>query len=232
MNPITKALPLLTIAILLFSGCQKRTAVSAPEPFAAADAEYVLAVVLDMSGSFAEEMVSDDARAYHFFMALTEKFFRQRIGANDRILITQLSANDRTLLWEGSPGAIKRRFPDSKAFARFLSENSDPGGSRVYSALADTLQYVSSRPGVTDNTVVLTVVLSDLVNYTDGDEDDERARLHDSLKRYREKGGHLALYYVDQTVQPEWNQILTDAGFPARLWGKIVEDPALPEFDY
>lgn len=222
---------LLATLGMLLGGCQPRTASTAAQPYRETEYEYVLAVVLDMSGSFEPYMQADDASAYRFFQRVTEKYFRQRMGSDDRILLTQLSSGDRPLLWDGQPGGLKRRFPDSKAFADFLKTTSPGNGSNVYASVADTLNYLTRRPGITENTTVLTVVLSDLLD-NDPNADAAKAELQDALRRYHDRNGYIGFYWVDQTKVQEWDQLLDDAGYPSRVWMDIVDDPELPDFEY
>lgn len=221
---------LLVATAVLLPGCEQRSTNQASEPFEYDEYDYVLAVVLDLSGSFEPYMQADNPYAYRFFARLADKFFRQRMGYNDRILLTQLSTGDRPLLWEGPPDALRRRFPDADAFAQFLQTKARPGGSHAYAAVADTLSYLTTRPGINKNTTVLTVVLSDLMD-NDPDADEAKRRLLDSLRSYSDRGGHIGLYWVDQTAVDEWSRLLVDTGLPPRVWIDIIDDPELPDFD-
>src|SRR5207247_699063 len=107
--------------------------------------------VLDTSGSFLPKMFREwggGGRGYKFFMKACEQYFHNRMGDHDRILISQLSANNRTLLWEGAPIALRKRFGSAAALEKFILENSESNGSRVHAALADTFDYISGLPGV------------------------------------------------------------------------------------
>lgn len=222
---------LSTLACLSIA-CEQRESTTAPAPFAGADHEYVLAFVLDMSGSFAERMQEDDGRAYQFFQQVAERFFMNRIGANDRVVIAQLSADERTLLWEGTPGSLMQRFPGPTEFSEFLLTHSHPGGSHVYSAMAETLDYLMAMPGVSPtDTRVLTVVLSDMRSEGE-DEQEGRSEVLASLKEYGKLNGALGLYWVGQERLLEWQQLLTESGVQHfHIESEIVDSPLLPEFE-
>lgn len=231
MKDVYCYLTVLVILVAAFSGCQKRSAGSAaPPPFRDDKVEYVLTFVLDLSKKYSQHM-GEDARSYNFFQKVSEKFFRQRMGEDDRILISQMSGRERALIWEGKPTSMRRHFPTSLAFNQFLERKSDPSGARVYAALADTFEYLAKRHDVDTETMMLTVILSDMIDISDGNTEEDRARMIDSLRNYRVAGGQLVLYWVDPSKVDEWDEILDEAGFPPRIWMDFVEDPEIPEFE-
>jgi len=218
--------------ILASQGSCERACMDEVPPFVAPKYDYVLAIVLDTSGSFARNMQSGRARAYRFFMRATDDFFRDRMGSDDRIVIAQLSAEQKTLLWEGQPLSLKRRFPDSEAFRSFLMENSNPSGSRVYSATADTLNYVMDMAGIVDgHTQVLVLVLSDMESNLE-DLVDSRERVRSALKRFSRFKGGIGFYWVSQTRVPEWRGYGKEAGIQNFVVeSEIVEEPELPRYE-
>lgn len=222
----------VTAVVLLSTGClQPRDATTTPPPFRELEYDYVLAVVLDCSGSFDQYMTSDRPEAFRFFARLSENFFRQRMGSSDRILLAQLSTGDRPLLWDGEPGGLRRRFPTPEAFASFLQAKSTKNGSHVYAGVASTLDYLVKRPGITENTTILTVVLSDMLD-NDPNAVESKAELEDALRRYHNRNGHIGFYWVDQVAFDDVDQLLDNAGYPPRVWMGIVDDPEIPDFEY
>ena len=224
---------LLACSVLANSGCEKRdaSAATAPPPFKKQEYEYVMAVVIDMSPSFQQHLQSDEARAFQFFMRLSQKYFQQRSGSNDRILLTQLSGGRKTCLWDGRPGDIRKKFPTAQAFAQFLKRHASQGGSHVFAAVDDTLSYLSRRPGITPRTTLLTVILSDLID-NDPNADESKQRLIDSLTAYQQRGGHIGCYWVADEMTATWSDILERSGYDNHVWSEIIDDPDLPEFDY
>ncbi len=232
MTPKTLPVSVVTAVALLSTGClQPRDTTTAPTPFRELEYDYVLAVVLDCSGSFDQYLTSDNPDAFRFFGRLSEKFFRQRMGSSDRILLTQLSTGNRPLLWDGEPGGLRKRFPAPEAFASFLQAKSTKNGSHVYAAVASTLDYLVKRPGITENTTILTVVLSDMCD-NDPNAAESKAELEDALRRYHDRNGYIGFYWVDQIAFDDVDQLLNDAGYPPRVWMGIVEDPEIPDFEY
>lgn len=222
---------MICVTVLQLS-CQKREITTAPPPFTDETYDYMLAVVLDMSGSFADKMQANNPIAYRFFMRVSENFFVERMGSDDQIVIAQLSADENTLLWQGKPSSLKKRFPTPEAFSQFLLENSSPSGSRVYSATADTLDYIMDMPGIGEHTRLLTIVLSDMSNEVPEDSREAKARLAQSLQQFSQLNGAIGLYWVDQQFIPEWKQHFRDAGIEHyRIECAIVDDPELPHFD-
>ncbi len=67
------------IALLLFGvavmcGCERRAETPAEAIFAQDDCEYVVAVLVDLSPSFAPKM-AEDGQAYEFLLGVMEKVF-------------------------------------------------------------------------------------------------------------------------------------------------------------
>jgi hypothetical protein len=185
-----------------------------------------------MSGSYSEQMRTDSGKAYRFLMRVVDAFFRDRIGSNDRIVITQISSVDRAMLWDGSPRALREEFPSPDAFRDFLLAHSNPNGSRVHDSIADALDYMMDRPGVAQKTTKSAViVLSDMQeNFPEPER--SMARLTQALASYGRLGGVVGLYWVDQTLVPGWRKRLQSAGL--RSWvveSDIVASPTLPNFE-
>jgi hypothetical protein len=151
------------------------------------------------------------------------------MGPRDRILISQLSANNRTLLWEGSPLSMRRQFGSSAALQQFIAEGSDPAGSRVYAALADSLDYIHQLPGVKEGkTTVCVLVLSDLMD-TSPTADADRQRMLDAFAQFAQIKACMGLYWVDQLFTNEFRQYLNDAGIKTYVVeSDVVNDPVLP----
>lgn len=226
-------LSLLGFCCLLLSvvcGCAPRRQVEAT-PLRNDESEYVLAILLDLSGSFAH-LMAEDGKAYDFALIVMDRYFRDRIGTNDKMIIAQVSGTDRALLWEGTPLDLRREFPSADAFRDFLLSKADPGGSLVHEGLARTVEYVTSDPQVASGKAKSAIfVLSDMLdNGPDGRESQERAAR--ALAAYSQKGGVVGLYYVDQSLVAQWRQILRDAKIPDYcVECEIVGKPPLPSFE-
>jgi hypothetical protein len=216
--------------LLLFAGCEPvgERQYSPIQPRKRGD---MLVLVMDTSGSMAEKMFQGDAPAYNFSLRACEKFFRDRMGPDDRIVISQLSANNRPLLWEGSPRSLKRRFKDAKALQEHIAKHSDPCGSRAYAAIADTLDYVCNLPATCDaDSRVCILVLSDMLDNSPT-QDEDRRRMVDALQRITQRNCGIGFYWVDQSQLSECRQCLVDAGIPEPVIEcRIVDDPELPDF--
>ncbi len=214
-------------------GCEGRRGPGDRSPLPQEDAEFLLAIVLDLSGSFHETM-QKGGKGYRFVLGLTEKFFKDRIGSNDRVVIVQLSGTVKSLLWDGTPKQLKKEFKTAEAFNDFLRSKADPGGSRVHDTIADTLDYVLDDPGVAEGkTRPAVFVLSDMEDNF-GDPEGSKQRVIDSLRRYGKQGGVIGLYWVSTFLVPEWRKNFRDAGIRSGRWvviPDITSDPQLPEFE-
>ena len=215
---------------LLVVGCAKRQERTA-SAFEERDCEYVLAVVIDLSGSFAE-LMADDGKAHDFLLYVLDRYFRDRIGSNDRVLIAQISANGQTLLWEGTPTQLRREFPTPDRFRDFLLAKASPGGSLVHEALADTLEYVMADPSVAAGLAKPAIfVLSDMLD--NGHKSPQlKNRVLTDLAKYGQLGGVVGLYFVDERRLFAWRRILQEAGMrECVVESGIVSRPTLPSFE-
>jgi len=213
---------------LIASGCVESQKIDQSAHFEHRELDACLAVVVDMSGSFSTTL---EERGFRLFMQLSEHYFTESMGSNSKLVICQLSGNEQVVLFEGQPDDLRNRFQSPEEFVEFLKEKSDPGSSRVFDATRRSVDYVSSISGVTENTRLLTVILSDM-------QDSEynpssRQELMTSLTSYREQGGGLALYFVDSNQMSIWQGIIDEAGFPRSHYvieNELVATPQLPHF--
>src|SRR5205823_25060 len=74
------------------------------------DADCLVVIAIDLSGSFLD-MMAKDGRAYAFTLRVADTYFRSSIGTKNRLVIAQLSATDRALLWDGTPAQLREEFP-------------------------------------------------------------------------------------------------------------------------
>lgn len=225
-----------TSLILLFGlinpGCVPSPDLGKTTPFESQELEACLSIIIDTSGSFQDLW---DDRAYDLFMNLSDRYFNDSMGSENRLIISQLSGNTQALLFEGSPTDLRRRFRSPQELSQFLKDNSDPSSSQVYEATRRTLDYASSMPGVTSETRLLTVILSDMIDsHSSQIWDSSPSPLQDSLKRYQSLGGGLALYFVAESERARWNNLLQEAGFTSGHYvieSDLSASPQLPRFN-
>lgn len=216
---------LAIVACLIFAGCQPRVE-QAESVFEADDGEFVLTIVLDMSSSF-EPLMAEDGKAWAFVCEIIEKYFRDRIGHNDKLILAQLSNSDRALLWKGTPLELRQEFPTAAAFRAWVASKADPNGSRLYEGIVQAVEYTLSDPG---NRKSAMFVVSDMI---DSAGDDGRDKAVSALTKVGKSGG-VGLYYVDVQRCAEWKRLLQDAGVPAEnmvVEADIVGHPMLPRFE-
>ncbi len=220
----------VVLIVTLLCGCSERRKTQ-KSILIEDDKEYLVGVLLDLSGSFRGKMVSG-GHAHAFLLMILDKYFRDRMGGNDKILIAQISGTTRSLLWQGTPLQLRQEFSSASAFAQFLTENADSNGSRVHEAIAQTADYVANDPGVAAGKVKTCLfVLSDLLDTTP-DADETRTKAITAVTHYGQKGGAIGFYYVDQHLLPEWREQLRTTGIKNFcIEAEIVGRPTLPSFE-
>src|ERR1051326_946905 len=98
----------MVAASLLLAGCSRYSEQTDAEQISLGreDADYMVVIALDLSGSFADKMARE-GKAYEFTTRVVDKYFRNSIGSNNRIVIAELSATNRPLLWDGTPVQLR-----------------------------------------------------------------------------------------------------------------------------
>jgi hypothetical protein len=229
------AVPLALLAALaLAPGCGfTPRAPGTAGAFAGQEPDYILAVVIDLSGSFRDKLTGDGEPAWRFLLRLTDRFRNEQAGAGSRcrVVISQISGRDRAVLWEGSPDALRKRF-NANSFRDFLLARSDASSSRVHDSIADTVDRIAAEPAVARGKArSVVVVLSDLIdNWPDGEA--SRRRMLASLSAYGRVGGSAGFYWVDDALTAGWQRDLAGCGL--RDWVVVSDvraDPPLPNFD-
>jgi hypothetical protein len=217
------------LCLIVACGCEKRREPQA-RVTAQDDSEYVIAVLVDLSGSFLDKM-TEGGQAHDFMLALIDRYFRDRIGTNDQIILAQISGTpDRALLWQGTPLELRKDFPNARAFSDFLRSKADPLGSHVHNAMTQTVEYVMSQPNVSTKKAKSAVfAMTDMLD--NGPEPHaSRAQAVNVLRDYGQIGGMVCLYYVDQTLIPVWQRELQKTGLAFSIDSKIRR-PKLPSFE-
>lgn len=214
-------------------GCVESQPPDNTHPFQVSECGSVLAIIVDQSGSFANYW---DDKAHRLFLELMDQFFTEGDSDSSRVVIGQLSGNDEVVLFEGRPEDLRAKFRTPEELNEFLRQHADPAGSQVYQATERTIGYVSAMPGVTENTRLMTVILSDMVD--SGSALPERskagAKMLNALTEYRQLGGGVALYYVAKDEMARWREVMERAGFQPGSFvieSTLVARPQLPRFE-
>jgi hypothetical protein len=223
----------IALLLILLVGCSpRRDRTDSPghitgQALGQTEEEYVMLIALDLSGSFKDRIAGE---AFAFSTRVIDRYFRGRIGTSDKLVIAQLSGTDRSLLWEGTPIALRKEFPTADAFRDYLLGKGDPNGSRVYAGLHNAMGYVLSDPRVQSGGAKTAVfVLSDMMD-SDNDKMTEGYMNHD-VSELGWRGGVMGLYYVDQSQVLPWRHKLLAFGVKGRVESEIVGTPPLPSFD-
>lgn len=220
--------------VFCFTGCIERDLNRKDASFEESKLTSVCAVLLDMSASFRGTLKQ---RGHKLFFEIVDRHLSASMGADAKLIVGQLSAEkDQIVLFEGSPADFRRRFRSPQEFAAFISSKSDPSASHVLEATRRTLDYLVSTSGITENTRMTLVVLSDMhdsesnaVRRTALDEE-----LKVAMKDFQAKGGAMALYYVAEQQREKWYRRLRECGFTPEQYvveTDLAETPRLPKFE-
>lgn len=226
---------LFVVALTVFSlGCESRRERTPPPKSAkivpADQSQYIVMIVLDLSGSFQSKMVEGGA-AWQFAGQALDKYFRtRRRNRHDRFIIGQISGTRKSLLWEGTPDHFRSDFTGS-SFREFLSSKADSNGSLVYDGVSHAMEYMMTisnvRKGHAKSAVL---ILSDMED--NGPNKAKAAkRLLDNLVAFDKVGGVGGIWYCDQDEQKKWRPALDDAGLEEFIVECDIKGrPDLPDF--
>jgi hypothetical protein len=193
-------------------------------PFRQGLADYVMVVVLDLSGSY-ERLMLDDGKAWKALTSMVRKFYKERMGENDKLIIAQISAVPVAPLWEGSPKAFGKSFPTGDAFRQFLKAKSNPNGSRVHDSITDAIDY--ALPLVSGSGRAGLFIFSDMDDNLSKPGSEER--LVKAMGAFGQKNGAVGIYWCDMPLTPRWRGNVQRAG--VRHWvveSEINAEPQLP----
>ena len=195
------------------------------------DDETVVLIALDLSGSF-RDRIAGRGEGYEFATRVIDRYFRGRIGTQDKLVIAQISGTDRSLLWEGTPLMLQRQFPTADAFRDYLLSKADPNGSHVFKGLSHAIRYVLSDSRVESGKAKTAVfVLSDMLDNGPDSESEEKYLNHE-MAELGWRGALIGMYWVDQDQTLIWRQKLRQFGVKnCRVESEIVGQPPLPSFD-
>lgn len=223
-----------SVFCLFSAGCVKSPDLGQTSPFESQELDACLMIVIDLSGSYQDLW---DKRAYDLFLQLSDRYFNESMGTENRLIISQISGTEKALLFEGKPSDLRQQFRSPQELSNFLKENSDPDSSRVYAATRQTLDYVNTLPGLTKNTRLLTLIFSDMLDSESPSQIWDTPfpqELQDSLQCYQTLGGGIALYFVADSERQRWHQLLQETGFSAGHYlieSHLSSNPQLPRFD-
>lgn len=167
--------------------------------------DRLVVLVLDLSGSF-EHKMQKDGIAYKFALDVVDQCFRDSIGSEDRLILSQISGSSAPILWEGKPLDLRNQFKTPEEFWTFLKTKAVPNQSNVHDGIYRVVDYLMSRPGIANGrTKSAVLVLSDLL---DNGASSSFSQMRDTLKVYGSMNGVVGLYYVDQNMQKLWHNLL------------------------
>ncbi len=215
---------ILWICVAL-SGCGKRREKSDGFSFDQPATKYTLLIVADI------DVVKSDPRSYELVVRAIDKYFHDRIGESDQVIISQISGNDHPMIFQGTVRQLRHDIPNQEAFKRYLMEHSDPG-RRLSEGLAESFEYLMNTYSVAKgNSIPVALIISSL---KEGEAETPTSEQHfiDELIKFHRSRGRMAFYYCDQQRMAWIRAQTAKAGMTwVTLEGESNKYPPLPTFD-
>ncbi len=224
MSRSKQIVSMLLLVVTACSGCQKRDT-RAKVTWDQEPTKYALLIIADI------DVIKSDQRAYNFVVHAIDRYGRERLGEHDPVIISQLSGNDRPMLFHGTVRELRKAMPNQEAFKNYLVSHSDPG-RRLNEGLAESLDYVLNTSSVSRGKAVpVTLVISSMM---EGEGETSAAQDHfiNELIKYHHAGGHMAFYFCDQRRMAWVKEQTKKAGITwTHLEGNPNGHPPLPNLE-
>ncbi len=153
--------------------------------------------------------------------ALLSKFFRDRAGEEDKIVLAQVA--NMPQVWTGSPKAFKAKFRDEAAFRAAMK----PTGGRVHDTISEAIEF--SKPMIGPRSRACLCVFSSMNDVKSQPRSVER--LMRELVEFDFKGGSVALYGCGFHQAPRWRHNMEGVIHNFLVSSEVVADPAMPSWD-
>lgn len=195
--------------LLVGIACQKRLPTSQNQTgFVQTSSDAIILLVLDVSGSFENKLLTGDCRAFKFATHLLQQLQEQGAGINSRLQISLISGSSTPIFFDGTFRDFGERFPDGDSFRKALLKNRDTNGSRVHDTISDSIEFAMVNNQIKSETRLGLFVLSDFEdNFGDTN---SLPRLKRCLSRWEQHGGIVGFYWVDQRFYQRWRGILAE----------------------
>jgi hypothetical protein len=200
----------LLLIPLLLCGC-------AANPFPEERTEYTVAFVIDRSSSYQDDLAET---AFKHFAKAKESLFRDAMGTECIVLLSQINGGQESVLFDGSPRAFIHRFPTKEKFQEFL--NATPAGSSpVYLSCAETIERMCRRHAACPGMKSILLIYSDMEDNHGGQE-----RLDAAAQEYAKYPCAVGLYRVNSEA---WSTYFKNCGIKHCVaYDSKREDPPLP----
>lgn len=217
-------LALLPFLLAVFVGCQRRDT-SAKVTWEQEPTKYTLLIVADI------EVVKSDPRSYDFVIHAIDRYASDRMGEHDQVIISQISGNDRPLLFQGTPRELRRAMPNHEEFRNYLIAHSDPG-RRLHEGLAESFDYVLNTSSVSRGKAVPVTLIISSMKEGENEASASKERFINALIKYHQAGGQMAFYFCDQQRMAWVREQTAKAGMTwTLLEGNPNGHPPLPSFE-
>ena len=214
---------IVLLFLMLLAGCTRRDT-SKSVTFEQEPTDYTLLIVVDI------DLIKSNPEAISFVTYAIEHYFRERIGSNDHIVISQLSGNNQPLLFQGKPRFLLEKFASPEDFRQFLISRSDPG-RRINDGISESLDYLAHTSSVVrGGAAPIALIVSSMVDdHPESKESDDRVMAE--LIKFGNTGGQMAFYFCNQQRMASVREKMEKAGFGWEILECDVNGrPPLPTF--
>lgn len=221
----TRITAALCLAATLAAGCQRRDKTEKGMTFEHEPTRFTLLVVADI------DVVKNNPKAYDFVIAALDRYGSDRMGENDQVIISQISGNNRPVLFQGTPQQLRRDMPSQEEFRNYLLSRSDPG-RRLHDGLTESFNYLMKTRSVAQGGAKPVALIISSLNEGEAESAGCQERFIQALINFHRAGGQMAFYFCDQRRSAWLEEQTAKAGMQ---WTHYELDahgrPPLPSFE-
>lgn len=231
MSRMLLILLLVGLVIVAAPGCVPRAERGSESLFPIDESEFVLMLMIDPR-VIAEGAAGRGRQGHELMMRAVDEYFQARIGGNDKIILAQITGNKHSILWEGTPRALREEFATPEELDQFLqSQVKQQGDFLAHDAIAYGLKYLMRRRSVATGQAMSVMMVLSTMEDTSEDPAAEQ-RFMDECIKFLEMGGGIGFYFLSQEKYFPLCESFEKAGYPmVPIEADVHGRPGLPNFD-
>ncbi len=210
--------------LFLNLGCKERETKVSRARIDREKVSYALLIVADIA------VIEDDPRAYEYVLRAIDKYASDRTGEPDTVTISQISGNNRPILFRGTPRQLREKMPDQEQFRDYLVSRSDKG-RRLNQGLVESFDFILNTHDVHEGKAQPVALIISSMEAGENEPPGSDEKMIDKLIEFHKAGGFMAFYFCAQERMAWVREQTKKAGMEWTTIEATEEYSDLPTFD-